>query len=297
MATSQQRRNLSMLPKALPTITAVSAGVDWISGTLPAGALDYQTWIGDCEYALMELAKGGNILEHRRLQGYEGMGFSNTFVGTKDDRAFAQYTGERANWAYPYMDHPKVHISRIDLQITVQTDVMDLNQGKRCLRAARTYNKALPEHRRRKIDFWLGDAGADTVYIGSASSPIRARIYNKQAQSEDIRYTRCWRYEIVLRNDTADRVYRTVVSEGDQATDYIFSAVIEYCRQRGVEIRGLEHIEPIPLVTVVSVPTDVERKLTWLEKQVKPTLKKLSEQGYGDQAARALGLWLPDAQS
>jgi DNA relaxase NicK len=55
----------------------------------------------------------------------------------------------------------------------------------------------------------------------------------------------------------------------------------------------MEFIEPVALERVIDIPTDVERKLKWLEKQVKPTLRKLSELGYGDAAATAMGLWVP----
>jgi hypothetical protein len=286
-----------MRSKAVHSIVKVTAGIDWISGTLSSDEVDYQTWVADCTYALKQEALGGYIIEMRRLQGYEGMGYESTFVGVNDDRAFAQFSGEKANRAYDYLDHPKVHISRLDLQITVQTDVMDYNQGKRCLVAARTYNKALPTHKQRKIDFWLGEGGSDTVYIGSKSSDIRLRIYNKETQSEELRYTRCWRYEAVLRNEVATSMYRKCILAGDQATDFILSTVLEYGRQRGIVLPGLEHIDPVPLDYPSKPPTDIERKLKWLEKQVKPTLEKLSAQGYGDQAAKALGLTLPDDQT
>lgn len=282
------------MSKHQTTIDKVTAGVDWITGTLPSGALDYQTWIGDNYYALQQVALGGELIESRRLQGFEGMGFGQTFVGSNEERAMAQFSGERANWAYPYLDHPKVHISRLDIQITVQTDEMDANQGKRCLRAARTNNKNLPANKRRRIDFWLGEGGADTVYIGSASSPIRVRIYNKEAQSEDIRFTRCWRYEVVYRNEVATSVFRSLVLKGDQATSFCLQSVIGRLSERGVVVCGLEHIEAEPLEAIVKPPTDVERKLKWLNKQVKPTIDKLREAGYGTEAARAMGLWIPE---
>jgi len=261
--------------------------------TLPVESSDYQTWLGDCYWALGQLGKEGYVIESRRLQGYEGIGFGNNFVGESDKGAFAQITGESANWFYPYTEHPKNHVSRIDAQITVQTDVMDINQGKRCLVASRNYNKALAENKRRKIRILLGDGGADTVYIGAVSSPQQLRIYNKEAQSEEPRYTKCWRYEAMLRNEAAVRLYRRLVAENYPATDYLLSFVVNYCRQRGIIISGLENIEPLPLEAIFQTPTDIERKLRWLREQVKPTLQKLSEAGYGDQAAEALGLWVP----
>jgi len=233
-------------------------------------------------------------VEHRRLQGYEGVGYGNTFVGTNERGAFAQFTGEKAHWAYPYLEHPKVHIARLDVQITCQFDVMPDNLGKEACSDASTHDTNLPSNRQRSIDVYTSKGGGYTLYVGAVSSDQRLRLYNKQAQSEDIRYTRCWRYEVVLRNNHSDRMYRHVLSKRDTPAQYILSFVINFCRERGINIRGMEHIAAEPLDMPIKIPTDLERKLKWLEVQVKPTLKKLSEMGYGDQAARALGLWLPD---
>lgn len=276
------------------TLTRVTAGIDWISGTLPEGVLDYQTWIGDCEWALMQIAKEGYVIEKRRNQGYEGFGFGNTFVGTNERGAFAQFTGEKAHYAYPFLEHPSVHISRLDLQVTTQMAVMDNTIGEKHYASANTYDQNLPQNRQRSIDRYTSKGGGYTLYIGSASSPQRLRVYNKQAQTEDIFYTRCWRYEMVYRNRVSDLLYRSVLSKGDTPEQFIVSNVVNATRERGVNILGLEHITPEPLDMPVKPPTDIERKLKWLATQVKPTIKKLSEAGYGDQAARAMGLWVPE---
>ncbi len=282
-----------MSKAVLPVIEKVTAGVDWVTCTLPEGADGYQEWIGKGHTLIEALGAEGNVIEYRKLQGYEGVAVGNSFVGTNEERAMAQFSGERANDAYYVLNHDKLHVSRIDLQLTVQTEAMDINEGKRCLRDAKHYNKDLSRYQRRRIDFWLGDEGADTLYVGAPSSERRLRIYNKEAQSEDIRYTRCWRYECVYRNDYATRLFFHLVSAYAEVTQFIVSQVAEFCRERGITIRNLEHIVAVPLERIVKVPTDVERKLKWLEHQVKPTLRKLSEMGYGDQAAEAMGLWIP----
>lgn len=269
-----------MPSKVAPSVTEVTAGIDWVSVTLGRNELDYQVWKGDCYYALGEIAKTGNQLISRKLQGFEGLSCDNCFVGENETMGFAQFTGEKANWAFEYAHHIKAHCSRIDVQITVQTDIADVNQGKRNLREARNYNKTLPKARQRKIDFWLGENGADTVYIGSASSDQRGRIYNKEAQSEDIQYTKCWRYEAVFRNDYGTRMFRKLFDKDTARTDECVSQVVEFFRQRGVSIRSLEHIVASELRPMVKKPSDVERKLEWLRKQVQPTIRKLRELGY-----------------
>jgi len=214
-------------------------------------------------------------------------------VGYNERGAFAQFTGEKAHWAYPYLEHPKVHISRLDLQITTQLASMDDTIGEQHYASASAHDQDLPQNRQRNIDRYTSKGGGYTLYIGSSSSDKRLRVYNKQAQTEDIYYTRCWRYEMVYRNHHSDKLYRLVVSKGDTPEQFILSTVVNATTERGVSILGLEHIAVEPLDMPVKVPTDVERKMKWLETQVKPTIKKLSDLGYGDQVAQALGLWIP----
>lgn len=244
-------------------------------------------------YALYQIAKEGYVVEMMRKQGYEGVGFGNTFVGEREDGLFAQFTGEKANYAYTYLEHPKVHISRIDLQITVQTEEFDEQLGETYHASATAYDENLPQNRQRDIRRTTSKGGGYTLYVGATTSPRMLRVYNKQAQSEDVQYTRCWRYEMVYRNAYSDKLYRTVLSKGDTATGFILSQVVNACRERGVDILGLEHIVAEKLEDPHKLPTDVERKLKWLKNAVKPTLQKLSAMGLGDQAAQALGLWIP----
>jgi DNA relaxase NicK len=276
-----------------PSIERVMAGIDWISATLPIEAEGYQEWVGRAYGCLEVLRKEGNIFETRKMQGYEGHSVGNCFVGQREDGAFCQITGERADTFYKELIHPKVRIPRLDVQITVQTTELDETIGEEAFNAATSHDSQLPLFKRRNIDRWTSKNGGYTLYVGSASADKRLRLYNKSAQSEDVRYTRCWRYEVVLRNNHSDEMFRSIVSKASEATNFIVSYVSYFCRERGITIRNLEYVTPVGLVRVVEIPTDVERKLKWLAKQVKPTLRKLSELGYGDEAAEAMGLWIP----
>ncbi len=269
------------------------AGVDWFSATMHNGAERYHEWVTRAYLKLELMANAGNIMNHRKLLGYEGLSIGNCFVGEREDGAFVQITGETANDWYRPMNDIQVHVSRLDIQITVQTDIYDALIGERAYDDAITYDTNLPRYKQRSIDRHTSKGDGYTLYVGAISGEKRLRVYNKQAQSEDVRYTRCWRYEVVYRNRYSDAMQRSLILAGNTTEQYILSTVVNFAAERGVTIRGLEYVEPVPLVSVVYVPTDVERKLKWLEKQVKPTLRKLSELGYGDEAATAMGLWIP----
>lgn len=275
-------------------IEKVTAGVDWISCTLGREHIGYQTWRGDALYALEQISKTGYEINSRKLLGFEGMAAGNCFVGENETHGYAQFTGEKADYAFSYLAHPQAHYSRIDLQVTVKREVMDYNEGKRCYRACLDNNSRLPKGRKRKIWIIVGSDGGDTVYVGSPSSEQRARIYNKEVQSEDIEYTRSWRYEVVYRNELSTQLYASITNSPIERADECVSQVTNWLTKRGVSIRGLVSFGRAVTPIERTRPTDVERKLKWLEQQVKPTVRYLVEAGFRDLVAEALALPLAE---
>jgi len=265
------------------TVSKVSCGVDWISCTLAKDTLDSQVWYGDALFALQELSKQGYEIKSRKMLGFEGWAVDNCFVGANDTTFYAQFSGEKAEYAYPYLEHPKAHYSRIDLQVTVHYEQEHLKEGRYQYARAKHHNATLPKYRQRTVDIWIGNGGGDTVYIGAVSSDQRGRIYNKAKQSDLEQYERAWRYEVVLRNDYAVYMARTLYTKGASYAAFVVSQVSNWYRERGVEIRGLGSFDATPIATPRNVPTDVERKMRWIEKQVVPTVRKLAQLGYSEQ--------------
>lgn len=288
-----------MSSSALSSIDNVWSGVDWISASLGREELDAQVWLYDALHALTIVQGEGNAYKQRKLLGFDGWECGGCFVGSNETLHYAQFSSHHAQMAYEYLNHPKVHISRIDLQITVQYSAELPKEGRLQYANAIRYNKTLPEHRRRKINLFVGSDGGDTVYLGAPSSDTRARIYNKYAQSEDKQFERSWRYEVVYRNQYAVSVFRRIVNSDNAPTAIIIPAVIEYFSQRGIEIRGLEHFGGNVIPLPKTERTDVERKLRWLRNQVVPTIRKLCELGYGAEVGEMLAnaLLPPDPHS
>jgi hypothetical protein len=262
---------------------SVSCGVDWISGTLGRDEIDNQTWMYDCLHALEDVQRLGNVYKRRSLLGFDGWEAGGCFVGSNEKMHYAQFAGKYANDAYMMLEHPKVHISRIDLQTTVQYDVELLKEGRYQYARAIHHNKGLPEHRQRKIHLYAGSDGGDTIYLGSPSSDARGRIYNKAKQSSEHAYERSWRYEVVYRNERAASVFRYLVMPDIKASAIILSEVFEWYSERGVTILDVG-IERTNVIALPKQPrTDVERKLRWVKNQVVPTIRKLAELGYAEE--------------
>jgi len=261
----------------------VWSGVDWISATLSRDENNDQVWLSRCLSALYDVQSLGNTIKGRSLLGFDGWESGGCFVGSNDTMHYAQFAGKYANDAYKAVSHPKVHISRIDLQITVQYDIELRKEGRYQYARAIHHNKGLPDHRRRKIHLFAGSDGGDTVYIGSPSSVQRGRIYNKAKQSGDPDYERSWRYEVVYHDQHADSVYRHVLDSTAPNANVIVPNVVAWFDQRGVEVLDVGVRGGNPIQPPKQPRTDVARKLKWVKTQVVPTIRKLAELGYAEE--------------
>lgn len=269
-----------MLKRSAVTVEAVTAGVDWISATLGREEIGNQSWMYDALHALELIAMAGNVYKRRSMLGFDGWESAGCFVGSNDKLHYAQFAGHWANDAYLYLEHPKVHISRIDLQTTIKYSEELLKEGRFQYARAIAHNKVLPTHRQRRIHLFAGSDGGDTIYVGSPSSEQRGRLYNKSKQSGEQAYERSWRYEVVYRNNYAAVVYRTVLAAVLPHSDIIVQTVIEFYRERGINILGMDDWRGNPIEPPKATPSDAGRKLAWIKDQVVPTIRKLAEMGY-----------------
>jgi len=261
----------------------VFCGVDWISGTLGRDELDNQTWLYDNLHALSQVQQYGNTYKRRSLLGFDGWESGGCFVGSNETMHYAQFAGKYANDAYHYLDHPKAHISRVDIQITVKYDCEIDKEGRYQYARAVHHNKSLPEYRRRKINLYAGSDGSDTVYVGSPSSDTRGRLYNKAKQSNEQAYERSWRYEVVFRNAYANKLYRQLISADNAASEFILAQVVSWYSERGIVVLDVRTGGTYPLSPPKNPKSDTERKLRWIRNQVVPTIRKLAELGYAEE--------------
>jgi len=266
----------------------VFCGVDWISGTLGRDEENDQAWLHNCLSALETVQLLGNTYKRRSLLGFDGWESGGCFVGSNDTMHYAQFAGKYANDAYPALTHHKAHISRIDLQITVQYSIELPKEGRYQYARAIRYNKSLPEYKRRKIHLFAGSDGGDTVYVGSPSSITRGRIYNKAIQSKDAAYERCWRYEVVYRNEDANSLFRSLLDHTITPADLILSEVLDWFGKRGVTVLDVVFDGQFTREPPKAPRTDVERKLKWVKTQVIPTIRKLAELGYAEELMEAI---------
>ena len=265
-----------------PIVDELHAGIDWLSTTLEAGSPGYAEWRNHGLKALERISREGYVLKQRGMLGYYGLSAGNCFVGEREKDSLIQLTGHQANVYFEDVYRNDLHVSRIDVQITVKTKENENDIAKLAYRDATTDNNSLPVGRRRKLYIIMGSDGGDTLYIGSPKSDQRGRIYNKEVQSENPAYTKCWRFETQYRNEWATDVARRIHASASDHSGICAGLVANWFSLRGVDVNWFYTGSVMPAPLVRTLPTDIEAKMHWLETQVKPTIAYLCELGYYD---------------
>jgi len=272
-----------------PSIEAIYAGVDWISCSLPADSPGRWLWVDEGLRIINEIAREGHELEAFTRNGYMGLGAGGSFCGSRDDGSYLQLSGSYAGRFLDRVSRDDLHISRLDVQTTVRYRQYASGVGRIAHQKASDANAGLAGNRRRKIWYMAGDDGGYTLYVGSPSSDLRSRLYNKAIQSEDPIYQRCWRFEVMARNDYARAYYQQLQVPADARPRASAALVASWYVLRGVECDWAAYIPLITLPLIQEIPSDAEKKLTWLRGQVRPALKWLMQNKQGIRAMEALG--------
>lgn len=279
--------------KVSAQVESIRAGVDWLSCTLARDARSAQEWVRTCQECIIEISAEGHVLGDFGINGYRGVIAGGSFIGQREDSFFCQLSGRYAEVYFNRVMRDDLHISRIDLAVTVQFRVMPQSLGATAYAVASEADRGLSTARRRKIWYMSGSDGGYTLYIGSPSSDQRGRLYNKEVQSGTPEYERTWRYEIVLRNARAMACVETLLAcPVADRLGCCSSLVGGWYQSRGVSVpwKTLAHYAVLPVVA--QAPSDAEKKLEWLSKQVKPAVAWLIEAGYGEAVIVALGIHL-----
>jgi len=222
-------------------------------------------------------------------QGYVGWQCGQLCVGERYDGTILRLSSVMAHrWCEQGL--PVGHnMSRCDISLTVwgvydQSAVIALHSD-----VADKYRKSL-QCRPFKLRLIDGKGDGDTLYLGSRSSDLFTRIYDKEKeQVNDESYKGSLRYECECKERLALDAYTRCVARGYSATSCM-EVLVGLLLRRGVHALGAGHSS-----VVVTAPTQlpissVENSLTWLEKQVSPTVRRLVREGYEEEVLHALGL-------
>lgn len=176
-----------------------------------------------------------------------------------------------------------INITRLDIALDYYNNIMDkiINN----IRQGRYISKV------RTINF-ISKIGADrkehieTIYLGSRSSDVMIRIYDK-AIEQGIKDNTVWeRFEIVLKKD---RIYKVIPMLADDINQTFYNILYTYFRpikkmEKNISRSEIEpyykkflgEVEKVSLYEKKEKKT-IEDKYMWLEKQVAPTMAMLAK--------------------
>jgi DNA relaxase NicK len=229
-------------------------------------------------------------VSERSLLGFDGISAGNNFVGVNHERVYLQLSSHHADEYIAVIDREDLHYSRIDVQATVWFTVEQTNIAKEAFNELSNRGERVPRPGNRSFRIIIGSDGGDTCYVGSPSSRQQARIYNKARQTEKAHYAGAWRHEIVLRDTLAGAYAILRRSPTFNSPDGHLAYVYNWFAERALCYDYLSDHGRLVLPKRKSQPSDVDTKLRWLERQVKPAIEFLTERGFRDSVITALGL-------
>lgn len=177
-------------------------------------------------------------------------------------------------------------ITRLDLQVTLwyTEDCVGLIEGIH----SRSLDISTPKERQRLTIILNGSKG-DTLYVGSRASAQFGRLYDKQRQSStDPFYVNAIRYEVEYKKPLSGEVMRWLLDE-DPPAEAIASRVLGWFSERKIEVP----IAPTNRMSAIGFPrkeVDVQKKLEWLRKTVRPVYNQLKLIGWQTEADAVIGV-------
>lgn len=222
-------------------------------------------------------------------QGYIGYQCGQVAIGERTDGTIVRLVGKAADdWARDGL--PIGHnVSRLDIALTVwgvsdQTEQITLHND-----AALEHRGSL-QSRPYRVTRIAGNGDGDTLYCGSRTSEQFVRVYDKErAPNGGDEYKEALRYECECKERLALRAYQGCISNGYSAASCL-SILAGLLARRGIVPVGIGSVHATPILTTELPVTSLESALSWLEKQVRPSISKLIREGYEEEVLTALGL-------
>jgi len=271
--------------------SAPEVGLDWLCMTLPQEDVHHTEWAASSYDWVAQGLVLGNEIKPWGASGYQGFSTKGRMTGAREDGTMTRGTGAQAPACWEALYRPYVQVTRIDFQVTVfvgndHANALIRQHYENVDQAI--YQKVISP---RTCDFHENNGGGTTAYIGSRQSLFYGRIYNKWEESHDRRYYGCIRYEIEYKDWQARQVARQFYrTKREDRAALISNTVVRSFWDRAVKIPGIWADGARAILVAPTEPSDVQRKLKWLERQVAPTVATLIDRGLMFEVLEALGL-------
>jgi len=257
------------------------AGVDYLRLTHAKNGESYDVvnrYARAVEQIARRVAPPGTRAEHWNWMGYRGERLHNVAWGQHDAGFIFQATGLAAREA-SLLELPYTNCPRLDVQATFWLTADDEGLASRVDEVVTRFKsgkKGRPVSNR--LVSTHGDG--DTAYIGTRGKKSKfLRCYDKWRESKfNEGYRHAWRYEAELTDQHAV-LCKHALEVLPKTSDAVLSVVSGFFGQRGVALPETGNRTAIDPSALPPDEGSDERRLRWLNTQVRPTLERLISHG------------------
>lgn len=281
-------RSEGIIPGTTSNCRIVDVGIDWITLTSPRESELHDVLLNNWYEVFNRIRLVNGLLDDASVLGYAGIKTDGAFVGTRYDGAMIRLTGRIAREHFLSLKYETANCTRIDVQVTCEWTGTGAHPPRLVAMHANASNELLPKSRQRNIEERKDNREGYTTYVGSRQSSSFLRCYHKSAEDPDAYGPNVYRYEVQYNKDTAYRVLETLQQHQETLESACVALVWDWCERRGI-IPVFKHSAEKVIVSRETLPlTELDKKLSWLITQVRPTVGTLVEQGYRKEAIIAL---------
>lgn len=232
---------------------------------------------------------GGHKVSAYQISDMMGMRVGSAAWLKSKTHLLAEARGECAERIYPFYTEKQGKATRIDIALTIWFESYDSNIAADCYEKATRYLVESGKAERRRMPVIFGGLDGWTCYLGSRKSDRFFRIYDKDKQSNEDRYKQAWRFEIECKGKIAENLWNRLKNPVTRG-HIMQSELIEYLNDNGLVLKGFNATFGATKAGQASIPSDVKRKIEWLNKQIRPAVQDLIERGFEAEMYEALGL-------
>lgn len=268
-------------------------GIDYITLTTPRSGVPETLELEFIKGLLLREyfdGQAGMDVQKWGWNGYVGWQYGPLSWGSRPGGSILRLSGGAARLVTAMHLGGDWRATRIDLQVTIDLGGRGVDDHIRDMRGEALAERAGKQGRPYKVAFIDGCGDGNTLYIGSRSSQVFCRVYNKGAEDgfEDDTIG-CVRYEVECKAEAAERLWGELRDASNAPTMGAGLVAATY-NARGLRLPStVLNTADAPIRAIIK-QTDLEGRLLWLEKAVGGVVRKLITAGYGDDVLRALSV-------